>query len=96
MDNCMSDVTKDMVNLSLIALHSVAKGEVEAHPSSVSSSSPTIPLEKLNHQITPIPLISNHDLVLVNISSTEFFNLLHSINSLIDKLKIMALTQEYF
>jgi len=57
MEQLVSDVTKVVVayevdgkpvNLSLSALHSGAKGEIEAHPSSVPTSFPNIPLEKLD------------------------------------------------
>jgi len=53
----------------------MAKGEAEAHSSSVSFSSPNIPLDKLN-QITPIPLTNSEDLAMAKIAYTEYLNLL--------------------
>jgi len=93
MDNYMSDVTREVVNLSLSALHSVAKGEVEAHPSSVSSSSPTISMENPTH-ITPISSINHDNLAAAGITYTEYLDLMRTFNHLIENFKVMALTQE--
>jgi len=41
-EQCLSYVTREVVDLALFTLHSVAKGEVEAYPSSLSSSSSTL------------------------------------------------------